>query len=317
MPDAPPIRLELRLLGPLVDEGRLPLSELQRVSNRLRTTLRDVAIVLSDHGPSGRVGRVKKFIEQAVDLNVVGSPRSGSFVLELEAPTRSARDQEELFEDLGPELAERAMDAFVSGVGDLRDDLEQLPKGFDRGVLQAVGGFNQTFNQGIKEVSLKIINGQGGAPEAALTPDRVAAAKRLIKKPIKAHAVIEGTLRMVDDRTLECRVERPPAVSVTCFFDEKDRDIVWEAGKGRRFVRVVGEGEFHPDERDPRKVWASSIQVLYEELPFDPSVFWRHRGLAELAEQQHVHRAGFAELSDPWRDDEEADALIAAIEGDS
>lgn len=316
MPDTPPLRLELRLLGPLVDEGRLPLSELQRVSNRLRTTLRDVAIVLSDQGPSGRGGRVKKFIEQAVDLNVVGSPRKGSFVLELEASARSKPDQEALFEHFGPELAERAMHAFVSGVGDLTDELEQLPNGFDRGVLQAVTGFNQTFNQGIEEVSLKIVNGQREAPKASLTPERVATAKRLIKKPIKAHTVLEGTLRMVDDRTLECRVERPPAVSVTCFFDEKDRDVVWEAGKGRRLVRVVGEGEFHPAEREPRKVWASSIEVLYEELPFDPSVFWRHQELDELAEQQHVNRPGLTELSDPWRDDDEADALIAAIEGD-
>jgi hypothetical protein len=316
MPDDAPLRLELRLVGPLVDEGRLPLSELQRVSSRLRTTLRDVAIVLSDHGPSGRGGRVKKFIEQAVDLNVVGSPRRGSFVLELEAPTPSMPDQEALFDDLGPELAERAMDAFVSGVGTLSDDLEQLPSGFDRGVLQAVSGFNQTFNQGIEEVALKIINGKQKAPEAVLTPDRVAAAKRLIKKPIKAHTVIEGTLRMVDDRTLECRVERPPTISVTCFFDEKDRDVVWEAGKGRRLVRVVGEGEFHPDQREPRKVWASSIQVLYEELPFDPSLFWRHQEIDELAERQRVHRTRLADLSDPWRNDEEADALIAAIEGD-
>ena len=98
---------------------------------------------------------------------------------------------------------------------------------------------------------------------------------------------------------------------------EKDRDVVWEAGKGRRLVRVVGEGEFHPDEREPRKVWASAVQVLYEELPFDPSVFWRHQELDELADQQQVDRTGLADLSDPWRDDEEADALIAAIEGDT
>jgi len=314
MSEAVPLRLELRLAGPLVDSSRLPLSELERVAGRLRTALRDVAIVLSDHGPSGRGGRVKKYIEQAVDLNVVGSPRSGSFILDLEAPPRSRSDQDELFDDFGPDLVERAIKAFVSGLEALNDELEQLPQGFDRGVLEAVAGFGQTFNHEIEEVSFTIANGRTHPTGTRLTRDRVAVVRRLIRKPIKAHTVIEGSLRMVDDRTLECRVERPPTVSVTCFFDETDRDSVWEAGKGRQLVRVVGEAEFHPGEKEPRRVWASSIQVLHEELPFDPKLFWQHRELDDLAREQGIGRSELAELPDSWRDDDEADALIAAIE---
>lgn len=317
MSDTTPLRLELRLVGSLVNGSRLPLSELERVAGRLRTTLRDVAIVLSDHGPSGRGGRVKKFIEQAVDLNVVGSPRIGSFVLELEAPPRSPTEQDELFGDFSPDLVEHSIEAFVSGLEALSDELDQLPAGFDRGVLQAVTGFGQTFNRGIDELLFSIANGRPEPARAHLTRDRIAVAKRLIHKPIKSHTVIEGSLRMVDDRTLECRVERPPGVSVACFFDEKDRDIVWEAGKGRQLVRVIGEGEFHPGEKQPRKVWASSIQVLYEELPFDPKVFWQHRDLDELAVEQEIESPRLALLSDPWRDEDEADALIAAIEGNT
>jgi hypothetical protein len=317
MSDNVPLRLELRLAGPLVDENRLPLSELERVAGRLRTTLRDVAIVLSDHGPSGRGGRVKRFIENAVDLNVVGRPRAGSFVLELEAPPTTEPDQDQLFDDFAPGLVEHAVEAFVSGLAGLNDDLEQLPDGFDRGVLQAVTGFGQTFNRGVDELSLTIVDGRGPSARAELTRDRVAMVKRLIAKPIRAHTVLEGSLRMVDDRTLECRIERPPSISVICFFDEKDRDIVWEAGKGRQLVRVVGEGEFHPGEKEPRRVWASSIPVLYEAMPFDPKLFWQHRELDELAAEQEVERPLLADVSDPWRDDAEADALIAAIEGNA
>jgi hypothetical protein len=316
--DSPPLRLTLGLAGPLVDEGRLPLSELQRVTTQLRTTLRDVAIVLSHHGPSGRGGRVKKVIEEAVDLNVVGSPRAGSFVLELEAPSSSQSDQDALFVAFGPELVERSVVAFVSGLDALNDELEQLPEGFDRGVLEAVARFSRTFNRGIDEVSFRVANGHPRQPAGArLTPDRVSVVKRLIKKPIRARAVVEGTLRMVDDRTLECRVERPPEISVVCFFDEKDRDIVWEAGRGRQWVRVTGEGEFYPGEKEPRKMWASSIEVVAEQLPFDPGAFWHRRDLAKLAKEQGVKKAHFAALSDPWRDDDEAEALIAAIRGDS
>jgi hypothetical protein len=308
-------RLELRLVGPLVEDGRLPLSELQRVAGRLRATLRDVAIVLSDQGPSGRGGRVKKDIERAVDLDVVGSPRKGSFVLDLEAPTRAPSDQSELFEGFAPDLADRAIDAFVAGLEGLRDDLDRLPNGFDRGVLQAITGFRQTFNRGIDEVSFAVANGRPEPTGARLTRDRIAIAKRLMRKPIQSHIVIEGSLRMVDDGTLECRVERPPNVSVTCFFDEKDRDVVWGAGKGRQTVRVVGEGEFRPDEGEPRKVWASSVQVLHEAHPFDPAIFWKRRDIRELAEEHETEQARLADLSDPWRDDDEVDALIAAIEG--
>jgi hypothetical protein len=167
----------------------------------------------------------------------------------------------------------------------------------------------------VDEVSLTVRYGRLDPVTTRLTRDRVAVARRLIKKPIKAHTTIEGSLRMVDDTTLECRVERAPAVSVTCLFEERDRDVVWEAGKGRRFVRVVGEGDFHPDEKEPRKVWASSIEILYEEHPFDSKMFWQHRALSELAAEQGVQDQGVSELEDPWRDDEEADALIAAIEG--
>jgi hypothetical protein len=285
------------------------------VADRLRTTLRDVAIVLSDHGPSGRGGRVKKVIEQAVDLDVVGSPRKGSFVLDLEAPALSPADQDELFEDCAPDLADRAINAFVAGLGSLSDDLDKLPDGFDRGVLKAITGFHQTFSRGIDVVSFVVANGRAEPMTASLTRDRVAVAKRLIRKPIRSHIVIEGSLRMVDDGTLECRVERPPTVSVTCFFDEKDRDVVWEAGRGRQTVRVIGDGEFHPDEVEPRKVWASSVKVLYDELPFDPTVFWKHRDIREIADAHQTEHPPLAALSDPWRDDDEAGALIAAIEG--
>jgi hypothetical protein len=160
MADDAQLRFEIRLSGLLVAYSRLPLSELERVAGRVRTTLRHVAIVLSNHGPSGTGGRVSKFIENAVDLNVVGSPRSGSFVLELEAPPPAAEDQDELFRDFAPGLVERAVEAFVSGLENLNDDLDELPKGFDRGVLQAVTGFRQTFNRGIDEIRFTVADGQ-------------------------------------------------------------------------------------------------------------------------------------------------------------
>jgi hypothetical protein len=118
---------------------------------------------------------------------------------------------------------------------------------------------------------------------------------------------------MVDDGTLECRVETPGTASVTCYFDEKDRDIVWQAGHGRKYVRVSGEGEFFPGEPRPRHLWATSIIVTHEALPFDPALLWADKSLAVLASEQGVEEFGLTPLDDPWRDDTEAEALIAAM----
>jgi hypothetical protein len=312
MVDRERVRLNLRLTGPTVDDNRLPLSELERVSKKLRATLRDIAIVLSNHGPSGRSGRVAKFIETAVDLEVVGAPRAGSFVLDLEAPS-AAPTGSQLFDDLGPDLAERSIRAFVSGLDRLTDETEQLPEGFDRGVLGAIGGFAQTFSKGVDEIVITASDGQSGAEVAHLDRDRVALAKRLVRRPVKAQTALEGVLRMVDDRTLECRIEHPPSTSVTCFFDEKDRNVVWKAGTGRQIVRISGEGEFVPGEHEPRRIWASSIRVLYEELSFDQHLFWRKTDIDTLAREQQPSTVHALPDANDWRDDLEADALIAAI----
>jgi hypothetical protein len=307
------LRLTLTLEGPLVEEHRLPLSELQRIATHLRGTLRSIAVVLSDYGPSGQGGRVKKFIEESVDLRVVGAPRAGSFALELELPPEAPLEQAELVQSVGPRLAERSVRALVHGLEALSDETERLPDGYDRGVLQAIQGFRQTLRRGVDDILLAASDDP--AP-VRLDRSRIDVAKRLIQRPHRAHAVVEGYLRMVDDDTLECRIEIPGAASVTCYFEESDRDVAWEAGHGRKYVRVYGEGELFPGEPRPRRLWATSIVVTHEALPFDPKVFWADKPVEALAEEQGVERYQPAPLDDPWRDDAEAEALIVAINED-
>jgi hypothetical protein len=310
--DGAPLRLRVKLEGPLVEQHRLPLSELQRLARQLRGALRSIAVVLTDYGPSGQGGRVKRFIEDSVDLRVVGSPRAGSFELELELPPDAPPEQAELLDGVGPRLGERSVRAFVSGVEALSDDTARLPDGFDHGVLRVVEGFQQTLGRGVDDI-LFATSDQVEHPPVRLDRSRVEVAKRLIKRPHRAHAVVEGSLRMVDDDTLECRVETPGAASVTCYFEENDRDVVWDAGHGRKWVRVSGEGEFFPGESRPRRLRATSIMVTHEALPFDPNVFWADKPLEALAEEQRVEPFQPSPLDDPWRDDAEARALIAAI----
>jgi hypothetical protein len=316
MPERTVLRITLTLDGPLVDEHRLPLSEFIRVTRQLRSTLLGVATVLTEEGPSRQAGRSKRFLEEATDLRVVAAPKSGSFALELEVPPASPAAQTELLTDTDAGLSERAVQAFVEGLDALSDAATELPHGFDRGVLQAVLPFRTTLGRGVSSITLKTTKDEEMPRRARIDSETIELTRRLIKKPVRAHAVAEGLLQMVDFQSLECRIDRLPLPSVSCFFDEKDRDRVQAAV--RQWVRVAGEGEFAPDQTQPSKLWVSTIEVLYEALTLESQAFWREKDVATLAEEQETPPYALPEEmdDDPWRDDSEASALIAAIKGD-
>lgn len=316
MGDPSRLLVKLRLTGPLVDDSRLPLSELERTAKLVRGTLRSIALVLSDQGPGRQGGRVKRYIETSVDLDVIGAPRSGSFCLEMEVARDAEADQPGLDLAVGPHLGERAVDALIEGVMALQDDTARLPQGFDRGVLQQLSGFARTLARGVEGVELTTSRHGKLHGFVCLDRARSEAVKKLISSPVISHASAEGTLRMVDDRGLEGRLERSPLPSVNCFFQEADRDAAWEAGQGRQLVRVVGEGEFLPGDPHPRRISVESMTVVSEVLPFDPEVFWTRRSLDDLAEEQDAQAFAPRPLDDEWRDDDEAAALIAAVSFD-
>lgn len=315
MPDAPGT-LRIRLEGPLVDDHRLPLVELERIVHQLRTALRDIGAVLSDYTPSAHGGRSRGFIEQAANLWVVAGARAGSFELDLELPAPAPLQPEELPTDAVPSLADHAVVALLEGLGELDEKTARLPDGYDRAVLRALSNIKPTISRGVTSIALTA-SWNGRPPlEAHLDAERVNTVTRLINEPVTAHAVVEGALRMVDHRALECRIDRPPRPSVTCLFDEADRERVHEAAgpDAVRLVRVVGEGEFPPGEREPRRMHVSSLAIISQQLPFDAQLFWRRPTLETLAEEQEIGEleATGAE-ADTWRDDDEAAALIAAI----
>lgn len=315
MTSGKPLRLSLTLDGPLVEENRLPVSELVRVARQLRVTLRGIATVLAERGPSGRAGRTERFIEEATDLRVVGSPRAGSFALDLETPPQAHEGHEALPMESDEGLAEQSVEALIAGLDALDEDLESLPWGFDRGVLQAVQPFKRTLARGVKSIVVEATGTKERVRSARIDDEKIDVARKLTKKPVKAQAVAEGKLEMVDFSSLECRIDRPPLPSIACSFNEWERDRV--LGAVRKFVRVAGEGEFPPDERHPRKIVAESIEVLYEPLMLEGAAFWEEKDLPTLADEQGVSPFRLPEdlEADSFRDDEEAAALIKAIRG--
>ena len=308
-----PLRLTLKLDGPLVAEHRLPLSELLRVGKHLRDSLRDVAVVLTHHGPSGTAGRSKKEIEKAANLQVVGAPRAGSFALDLEVPRAEVPAQPGLPGEMGPTLSEQAVVAFLDGLESLNDESEDLPVGFDRGVLRAVIPFNTALKKGLTEISLSSSRNGDRHHCAAITQAKVQVVKRLISQPVVADAFAEGVLQMVDFGSLACRIDRPPLPSVSVSFEEKDRDLVHRAV--RQVVRVTGEGRFEPNNNEASSMNASSIEIVYESLELDANAFWEDKALATLAEEQRTPNFSMPSRieADPWRDDDAAAQLVDAI----
>jgi hypothetical protein len=308
-----PLSVTLKLDGPLVEENRLPLSELLRVAKQLRDSLRDVAVVLTHHGPSGTAGRSKKEIEQAADLRVVGAPRAGSFALDLEVPPVNVPAQAGLPGDMGLTLSEQAVIALLDGLESLSDESEELPVGFDRGVLRAIVPFGRTINKGLTEIAFTTFQDGDRAHAASITAAKVQMVKHLIRQPVTADAAAEGVLQMVDFGALACRIDRPPLPSISVHFEEKDRDLVHRAV--RQVVRVAGEGRFEPNSNEPSTINASSIEVRYEALELDVNAFWDEKPITTLAQEQKTPKFSIPkELeSDPWRDDEAATQLVETI----
>jgi hypothetical protein len=303
--------ITLRLDGPLVEEHRLPLSELERVAGLLRGALRGVAIVLTNAPPTVRGGRTRGHIESATDLVVVGTPREGSFVMDLEppAPAPTSSDQEPLVRDDEGLLANRTVEVLVEGIDALDEEMDALPRGFDRGVLRTVEAFRPSIRKGITSINIEVAIAGGQTRTARIDSETVKIVKKLIKRPVRAHTVAEGTLEMVDRARLEGRIDRPPHPSIACTFREEDRAAALDAAF--KFVRVSGDGQFPPDSDSPTRLDVDALTVMFEAAPFDDGVFWETSSIEAMAAEQEV--SPFRLEADEWRDDDEAEALIAAI----
>ena len=313
-------RLTLRLAGRAVDQGRLPLSELVRVSSRLQTALKHVATVIATSRPSGGFGRLPKAIEEVTDLRIIAPPRPGSFVLELQLPDPPPELPEVLpGMEVERTLGERALGALVAGLQQVSDETQRLPEGFDYGVLRTVSQVDTAFKRGVDSVELSL---NGAAPQpllARLDRSRVQAAKKLVRRPLVGQLTVEGLLRMVDLDTLEFRVDRPGFPGVSCFFPEKLRDGVVSALD--QPVRVTGEAEFLPNDQ-PKRLDVRDFAPLHEVMGVDAQLFWEHMTLDDLLAKTQPRasvgreRPGTQDdigATEVWPDDAEFEQFLRSI----
>lgn len=296
--------LRLRLEGGPADRHRVSLNDLTLIASGVQTAVRNVGAVLVGQATGGG-GRKLGWIEQATELVLVAPPTAGSVSLDLEL----ASDAPTL--DVGPsDLGSDALAALVSGLAEMSPG-RPLPRGFDPGVLKALGTMSPVFRKGYTNIGLTLGSGQAAA-RADVTATRLRTTRELMLGPIFAPTKVEGVLIAVDlaGDPLTCRLDRPFLKSVTLLIPRELREIV--KGLIEQDVHVDGLGEFAPGAEHPRR-----IEV--RELTSAPGrgierTAWRdHRPW-----QEHALRQGTSPLRAVealFEDDDDLDRFLTAARG--
>jgi hypothetical protein len=125
--------LRIALDGHDARPGEIPLGELAKIAERTQRVVRRLARGLLDRSSAGRL---PKAVEQSTELFLVGL-RDGSTVLEIAG---SSEDDGKLsYDDLPPDIADRALDLLVGGVEvAASESADALPVGFDEEARDAL-----------------------------------------------------------------------------------------------------------------------------------------------------------------------------------
>lgn len=192
--------------------------------------------------------------------------------------------------DLGLEAIERAIHGLASVQA---EDLgQELPPGYDAGVLAAWHDAGKLFNQGIDKIEFSL-TGEKVPVLASLTRTGVARLARRLKGPEVTARTLEGRLLMGDFKESDprCRVHPTLGDPVECRFDESLTEDVLRSLPG--LVRVTGESAVDVDTGKILRFDIESVERLDADWgavagETDAQSFWRLRHLEELAEAQSV-----------------------------
>ena len=273
--------LQLKVSGPGVRRGRIPVPDLIRICEELQNTVNRQAEAMQGK-KTMHPGPINSAIQKECTLELVSIKR-GSTRLQFGL----ARPQEPLiFPDqttFGAEVvAELALTIRSLGNG---NSLREI----DAGVLQALYGLGGlTESRRISEMDwiAPKTNGRNRivAPVNKRVREHVAAR---LSTPRRAKMHVDGVLDMADfkPRDQKCRIDPAIGVSVMCSFQEKHASQVQSLL--RRPVRATGEAILKP--------YSERIEVLnIHEIEPLPSLalgagnFFAGSSLAELAAAQNV-----------------------------
>jgi hypothetical protein len=250
-----------------------------------------VGRVLLGEIDSVRKGRVQRSIKDETELDFVkishGSPET---VLRLE---RSPGQQAIEGIDFGLEIIEKS----IAGLSHIQTTEDDLPPGFDAGVLLAWRDLGLVFEQGVSEVEFGL-NHRPQPIKSRYTIPGYHRVQQRIQGPMLNIRTVEGRLLMADfkEHGTRCRIHPSYGDPIMCLFNESQRDEVLE--NILHFVKVVGEAREDAVTGKITSIQLHDIQRLEnrdkecrELLPQGtplPADFWQAPSLDDLAQAQGV-----------------------------
>jgi hypothetical protein len=281
------------------------VNDLITLTTVLQTAVRGVGAVLSG-GRAGVGGRKSRDIEAATELYLIAEPRSGSLTLELAlAPEPGAIPGTEQ-----PHLGQRALRALIDGVAGLDDSSDELPEGFDPGVLRTLDRLGPVLRKGYHVTFTA--NGKAEQRQAHVDQRWLGTVEHLIAKPLRARLTLEGVLQMVDlgARPLQCRIDRGYLPSVMCLIPKAfEADV--RAALGKR-VLITGEGEFDSGSDEPKRTVVERLEPVTQVAGVNPERIREHVPWQDLAVQQNVGiLTDPSQLAGVFQDDDELDQFLA------
>jgi hypothetical protein len=283
--------LIIRLSGNAVRAGRIPVSQLLRLLSEFNKVLNRVGRVLLGEIDSVRKGPVQRSIKDETALDLVkithGSPET---VLGLE---RSPGQQPIEGLDFGLEIIEKS----IEGLSYIQTIENDLPPGFDAGVLLAWRDLGLMLEQGVSELEFRLNHRLQPLKSRYTIPGYLRVQQR-IQGPMLNIRTVEGRLLMADfkEHGTRCRIHPSYGDPIMCLFNESLRDEVLE--NILHFVRLVGEAKVDAVTGKITSIQMHDIQRLEnreqecrELLPQGVPLltdFWQAPSLDDLAQAQGV-----------------------------
>jgi hypothetical protein len=248
-------------------------------------------MILLGQAESIRKGPRQKSIREEIELDLVevthGSPAT---VLKFE---RSLDQQAIEGIDLGLEIIEKTL----SGLQQVQRSDDELPAGFDPGVLMAWRDLGTLFEKGVDTISFSL-NHRPQPMESTYDAAGFHRIQERIRGPQINIRTIEGRLLMADfkEHGTRCRIHPSIGDPVLCLFDENRKEEVLD--NILRYVKVVGEAKEDPFTGKISTIVLHDIQRLEDReeeradlLPQGtplPTDFWQSLSIEELAQAQGV-----------------------------
>jgi hypothetical protein len=293
--------LRLKVDGPGIRKGRVPVPELVRICNEAQDAINRQAEALKKR-KTYHPGPVGHSIQEECTLELIGihgnSPTTLDF--DLRKPQRAL--------DFTEEFGEKAIREIIAG-------LRKKTGGFDPGVLLRMHRMAEVITPKLIsriEWIAPTRNGHGGRASAAITRvvrDRLA---KQLSTPRKAIIEVAGVLDMADFKPedFKCRIDTPLGASIECTFNPSKADQIQRLL--RRSVRAKGEGIIHAYKDKVAVLHISEIVPAFEAL--EDQSFFANPSLEELIAASNVKPISDPSVFAGWiPDDEDVDEMLKYI----